>query len=149
METQDQEYENVSPTAKMFAYYINSSDRSQASIAASAGYSRPNVISMFKAGKMKIPLERIPAFAKAMRIDPAPLLRVAMQEYFPAIWKILQEHLSADLLVSYDEQHILEVLRTHAGYRGVKIVTERQRNALRELADSLSPKPTGEGNTRH
>ena len=140
MDTNSQDFSVQSPTARMFAYHVNMSEKSQVSVAAHAGYSRPNVISMLKAGKMKIPVEKIPAFAEALGIDPAPLLRSAMAEYFPGIWSVLQQHLSKDLLVSSDEQHVLNVLREHSGLRGVKVNTERQKAALMALAETLTPK---------
>lgn len=91
---------------------------------------------------MPIPIERIPALAEALEIDPKDLIRTALAEYFPAIWRVVQEHFGPGMLVSDDEQQLLEILRKKAGPRGVKIVTERQRQAMRELADSLSLKPS-------
>ncbi|SFE92078.1 hypothetical protein SAMN04515678_12321, partial [Roseivivax sediminis] len=52
-----------SPTARMIADAIEASGKSQREIASEMGYERPNVVSMMKNGDMRMPLERIPAFA--------------------------------------------------------------------------------------
>jgi len=140
----EQSNREASKTALMFSYYVNRSNKTQARIAEQAGYARQNVVSMFKQGKMKIPIEKIPALAEIIEVDPKLLLRTAMAEYFPKIWEVLQEHFGNGLLVSDEERRILETLRKSAGTRGVKISTERQRQALQDLADSLGSKVTHE-----
>jgi hypothetical protein len=59
--------------------------KTQREIAAEAGFKRPNIISMFKTGETQLPLERIPAFAKALEADPAHVFRLAMQDYWPEL----------------------------------------------------------------
>lgn len=65
--------------------------KSQREIAAEAGYDRPNIISMFKRGETKVPLDRIPALAKALHVDPAHLFRLALEQQMPEIAKIMHE----------------------------------------------------------
>jgi len=60
-----------------------SGKKSQREIAAEIGYDKPNVISMFKRGEMKVPLDKVPALAKAIDVDPAHLFRLAMEQYWP------------------------------------------------------------------
>ena len=55
-------------------------------IAAEMGLERGNVISMLKSGEMRMPIERIPAFATATGIDPLLLTQTAMTEYMPETW---------------------------------------------------------------
>jgi hypothetical protein len=59
--------------------------KTQREIAAEAGFNRPNIISMFKSGETQVPLDRIPAFAKALEADPAHIFRLAMQDYWPEL----------------------------------------------------------------
>lgn len=65
--------------------------KSQREIAAEAGYDRPNIISMFKRGETKVPLDRIPALAKALHVDPAHLFRLALEQQMPEVAKIMHQ----------------------------------------------------------
>jgi transcriptional regulator with XRE-family HTH domain len=57
--------------------------KTQREIAAEIGYEKPNIISMFKHGEVKVPLDKIPALAKALHVDPAHLFRLALEQYWP------------------------------------------------------------------
>jgi transcriptional regulator with XRE-family HTH domain len=65
--------------------------KSQREIAAEAGYDRSNIISMFKRGETKVPLDRIPALAKALHVDPAHLFRLALEQQMPEVAKIMHQ----------------------------------------------------------
>ena len=78
-----------SPTARMIADAIENSGKTQREIATEMGYDRPNVISMLKNGEMRMPIDRIPAFAKATGIDALLLTKTAMLEYMPETWNVL------------------------------------------------------------
>lgn len=54
--------------------------KTQAEIAAEAGYVNPNVITMIKQGASKVALDRVPALAHALECDPALLMRLALQQ---------------------------------------------------------------------
>lgn len=70
---------------------IDASGKNQREIAEEVGYPRPNVVSMIKKGVTKMPIGRIPAFAKALGVDPKVMLRIAMQEYQPEVWDAFSE----------------------------------------------------------
>ena len=55
---------------------IETCGRQQNEIAAELGYERPNIITMFKKGQTKVPIEKIPAFAKVIGVDQAFLMRI-------------------------------------------------------------------------
>src|ERR1700744_422031 len=59
--------------------------KSQREIAVEAGFARPNVISMLKSGLIKVPLDRIPALARAIEADPAHLFRLGMRDIWPEL----------------------------------------------------------------
>ena len=59
--------------------------KSQRDIALEMGYDKPNVLSMIKRGETKLPLDRVQALALAMDVDPAHLLRMALEDYLPAL----------------------------------------------------------------
>jgi DNA-binding Xre family transcriptional regulator len=54
--------------------------KTQAEIAAEAGFANANMLSILKAGKSKIPLDRVPSLAKALECDPAYLMRIALEQ---------------------------------------------------------------------
>lgn len=54
--------------------------KSQAEIAAEAGFVNANFVSLLKSGRNKIPLDRVPALAKALEVDPALLMRLALDQ---------------------------------------------------------------------
>jgi transcriptional regulator with XRE-family HTH domain len=65
--------------------------KNQRQIAAEIGYEKPNMISMFKRGEAKVPLDKIPALARALNVDPALLFRLAIQQYWPELLKSVAE----------------------------------------------------------
>lgn len=127
----------TSQTADFFTRYINRSQLTQNEIALACGLKRQNIISMFKTGATKVPIERIPALSRTLKIDPRAFLSIAMEEYYPKMWDAIQEILGQGVSVTEDEMHILKTLRDRSGTGRVKIVTQAQRDALRALADSL------------
>lgn len=54
--------------------------KTQADIAAEAGFVNANMITMFKTGASKVPLDRVPALAVALDCDPARLLLLALEQ---------------------------------------------------------------------
>ena len=81
----------TSPTALLLGKLLDQSNLMQREVAAKAGFPKPNVITMMKQGSMRVPIERIPALARACGADPQPLLACAMQEYAPSSWRVLRD----------------------------------------------------------
>ncbi len=54
--------------------------KTQAEIAEEAGFVHQNMITMIKQGATKLPIDRVPALAKALESDPALLLRLALEQ---------------------------------------------------------------------
>jgi transcriptional regulator with XRE-family HTH domain len=59
--------------------------KSQRDIALAMGFKTPNVLSMIKRGETKLPLDKVQALATAMDVDPAHLLRLALEDYLPTL----------------------------------------------------------------
>ncbi len=74
-------YENT-PTAKLIADRIRdlSFKKTQAEIASEAGFANANMMTFLKTGKNKVPLDRVPSLAKALEVDPAYLMRLALDQ---------------------------------------------------------------------
>jgi transcriptional regulator with XRE-family HTH domain len=54
--------------------------KTQTEIAEEAGFVYPNMVTMIKQGSTKLPIDRVPALAKALESDPALLLRLALEQ---------------------------------------------------------------------
>ena len=117
-----------SPTARLFSNYVNLSHLTQREIAARAGYPRPNIITMFKTGETKIPIEKIPVFAEILGIDPKRFLRVALEEYDPGVLKVIEARFGPQ--VSRNEHEILQEIRKRSNGADPKLVTQAQRDAI-------------------
>ncbi|WP_370049186.1 MULTISPECIES: XRE family transcriptional regulator [Salipiger] len=79
----------TSPTARMIANAAEASGKTLREIATEMGLERGNVISMLKSGEIRMPIERIPAFAAATGVDALLLMQTAMTEYMPETWAVL------------------------------------------------------------
>lgn len=100
--------------------------KSQAEIAAEAGFVNANMMSLLKSGKNKVPLDRIPALAKALEVDPAYLMRLALDQ-------------AVGITAA---QAITEIFGTP--------VTENERGwiaELRDASDNTDPRLTGRART--
>ena len=76
-----QPYQNTA-TAKLIADRIRdlSHKKTQAEIAIDAGFPNANMITFLKNGRNKVPLDRVPSLAKALEVDPAYLMRLALDQ---------------------------------------------------------------------
>jgi len=82
----------------------------QKEIAERMGYKTSNIITMFKQGLTKIPLNKVMPLAKILGIDPIFLFRLAMQEYHPQTWESIEEIVGGHLVTGH-ERYILEIVR--------------------------------------
>lgn len=69
-------------TARLIADRVRdlSHRKTQAEIASEAGFANASMLSMLKSGKNKVPLDRVPSLAKALEVDPAYLMRLALDQ---------------------------------------------------------------------
>jgi hypothetical protein len=65
--------------------------KDQKQIACEIGYVKTNIISLFKRGEAKIPLDKVPALARALNVDPAHLFRLALEQYWPGAGQTIDE----------------------------------------------------------
>lgn len=54
--------------------------KSQIEIAEEAGFNSPNMLAMIRSGANKLPIDRVPGLAKALGVDPARLLQLAIEQ---------------------------------------------------------------------
>ena len=82
-------------------------------LAEAVGYSNFNVISMIKNGKTKLPTNKVGEFAKALKLDPIWLYRLAMSEYMPGALASIEECFGP--LITSNEQCLVSSWRAATG----------------------------------
>ncbi len=105
----------VPTVAERLREALDASPLTQREIATLAGFARSNVISMMKSGEMKVPLDRLPGLARALGIDPAEFLSLALREYHPDVHEALQSVMGVPLQA--DEVKLVRMYR-RANTRG-------------------------------
>lgn len=99
----------TSSVARFLAAQIDICSLSQKEIAEHIGYSKPNIITMFKQGLTKLPIEKVGLMAEALGVDPARLLKMTMEEYMPGTWDVIQDIVGYG--VTRNEKEIIDILR--------------------------------------
>ncbi len=74
---------------------INDSGKSQADLAMHLGYENRNVVSMFKSGRMRVPVAKVPVLARWLGLDAATLLRNWFAAYDPDALPVITAHFGA------------------------------------------------------
>jgi transcriptional regulator with XRE-family HTH domain len=115
--------------------------KSQAEIAAAAGFKSPGMISMITSGRVKLPIERAVALATALECDPAALVRLALVQS-------LSEQLLNQIFApgagapSTNEQTILDRIR-HLSANGDPELTKALDKSLVSVFRPTPPAPLG------
>lgn len=113
------------------------SDKSQKDIAAAMGYDKPNVLTMIKQGKTKLPINKVGPLARALGIDPVHLLRLTMSEYMPETWDTIED-IVGQSLVSVGEKKLLDELRGALGGIGLDDLSAKSRERLTAVLKEIA-----------
>ena len=105
--------------------------KTQAEIAGEAGFVNANVLSLIKSGSARLPLDRVPALAQALNVDPARLLFLALEQSAGSAAARVFEKIFSTAVTSNEHGWITE-LREASGNSDPAITT-RARAALRGL----------------
>lgn len=119
--------------AEYLTQQINICGRSQKEISEDLGYDKPNIITMFKQGKTKLPINKVPGLAKSLGVDPVHFLRIVMSEYSPETWSVIDALVGRSLL-SESEAVILDIVRTIAEGQAIGPETEEDAADIAALA---------------
>lgn len=82
---------STSPTRFFLRDAISESPKTQREIAREIGLPNANALSMMKSGECKVPISRIPALSKALNVDCELFLKIALCEYHPEIWMVIED----------------------------------------------------------
>lgn len=100
--------------------------KTQREIAAAAGFDNPNIITLLKQGKTKLPFARVVPLAQALGIEPQHLFALVMADYYPDTWDAIKDRL--DTPATADEIEIVEAIREVGG--NLQLRTTAERDAL-------------------
>jgi hypothetical protein len=103
----NQKYQSV---AQYLSAQIDQSPKTQLEISKEVGFEAPNIITMLKQGKTKVPLNRVGKLATALDINPRHLMRMVLEEYMPETWLAVEETIG-QLLLSHEEEEIIRTYR--------------------------------------
>jgi len=125
--------------AKLIDKRINylKGEKSQREIATEIGYDKPNMISMFKRGEAKIPLDKIPALAKALDVDPMHMFRLALLQYWPAMNDMV-EKMFGNVATANEEKILLRRWRKMTKNLDPKSTPEIEL-AVQEMLEKIKP----------
>lgn len=132
--------DNVS-VAEFLTHKFSQADRTQTEIAQMLGYANPNIITMFKQGKTKVPIPKVADLANALDMDPVHLMRIVMNEYSPETWKALERVLGKNLITD-TEMSIVQLVRDEAGGYDVSPQNDAEKEELKELARKWKARST-------
>jgi transcriptional regulator with XRE-family HTH domain len=101
--------------AEFLTALIKSSDLLQKDVAKRAGFDAPNVITMIKKGDTKLPLDKVGPMAEALGTDPVALLKMCLEEYQPATWRVIAPYMAMTL--NDEEMQMVQAHRASAAPR--------------------------------
>lgn len=122
--------------AEFLSIQMEASGKLQTEIARDVGFDKPNVITMIKQGKTKLPLAKIGLMAQSLGIDPQFLLGMVMEEYHPEAWDVMSGILNTQPLTS-NERLVVEALRAANVLPTQKIPDSDKGKIVRALSDAL------------
>lgn len=101
----------VVTVAQFVASALGASGRTNAEVAKDVfgDATRANLVSMIKMGRAKLPIDKVPAFAKATMQDPVYLLQLVLREYSPSLHSVLDPYLSQAL--TEGEAEVVSLMR--------------------------------------
>lgn len=105
--------------------------KSQIEIASEAGFVNPNVLSMLKNGATKMPLDRVPALARALDDDPVLIFKLSLEQVGGSMTATAIKEIFGTL-VTRNEAVWLRELREASDHADPRLTT-RNRSAMRAI----------------
>lgn len=101
----------MSKAALYLSTCIARSSKSQKQIALETGYPQPNILSMFKKGQTKIPVNAVIPLADAIGGDRLFLMRLVLEDHFPDCHEDLQNLIARGEPLTRNECAMLRTVR--------------------------------------
>jgi transcriptional regulator with XRE-family HTH domain len=116
-------FEKGTKLHEFVAKQLAASSLSQREIAEAVGYKNQNMITMIKQGNSKLALDRVPAMARVLNVDPRHLFRLALEQSY-------SQQAATDLMMVLDsslsdnERKLVEIYREATGGMNPPITPE-------------------------
>lgn len=107
-------YHRTETVAEFLTKVINASGKTQTEICYEIGYTKPNIITMFKQGKTKVPLDKIGPLARSLGVDGRDFFRMVLGEYMPETLAALSPFIDTPIK-THQEHILLESFRAACG----------------------------------
>jgi transcriptional regulator with XRE-family HTH domain len=124
--------------ADYISQQVNLCGKSQQQVATEAGFNKPNIITMIKQGRTKLPLAKVGPMAHSLGVDPVYLFRLVMQEYDPDTWQAIEEHILQQPVLTENELDIIATIRC-SNVPNPKLRNDDERQRLLEVVGTLKP----------
>lgn len=106
----------------------------QREIAEALDYPKPNIISMFKSGETKVPLNKLPPLASVLRTDLVLLLRLWLDQEWPGQLPLIDAIFNK--MATANEQALVEAYRRAVGYDDYSVPCETLERVQKMIVDS-------------
>lgn len=123
--------------AAYLSQLIDSSTKKQYEIARECGFDQPNIITMIKQGKTRLPRDKVFNMARALEIDGMDLLKRMYLEYYPDEWVMIERLINQPVLTDAEIKAI-GVLRE--GSSGMTLTASKQSEYEAMIDASDTPK---------
>jgi hypothetical protein len=104
--------------------------KTQLEIASEAGFNATNMMTMIKTGSAKLPLDRVPALARALDTDPSYLFMLAVEQHDPTLARVVKDIFGT--VVTQNEVAWLEEIREASNHTDPTLTT-KARKAIRGI----------------
>ena len=125
-------FETKTTVAGYITQQLSISPKTQVEITEELGLDKPNIVTMFKQGRTKVPINRVPALANALGVDPVYLLSLTMNEYMPDAWQVIQKLLK-NALITDNELAIINIIRERSAGMNLRPETAVEKEKLKNL----------------
>jgi hypothetical protein len=105
--------------------------KTQLAVANEVGFVNPNMLSMIKAGRAKLPLDRVSALATALECDAVMLFQLAIEQLCGNTTEVAVRQIFKTL-VTENEVAWLEEIRRASGHSNPSLTAKRQ-SAVRAI----------------
>lgn len=124
--------DGLSRLAKLLEQHTDWSRLSRKEIAEAVGFKNPNMITMIKQGDAKLPIDKAPAMARVLGLDPWMFFEMALEQYYsPAAMKEIMAVLPP--VLSPMEKQLIDAVRD-AGRQGKSLNADKI-EAIKALLD--------------
>lgn len=111
----------------------------QSEIAKALGYENANIVSLWKSGKTRVPIEIVPKLSRTIGVNTSEMLREALVCYYPNMLDAIEEYMT-DVIPTNNESAMLSTIRKMTGNSDPAVDTDETIDALAAFCTALNEK---------